>query len=581
MRPVTAAAVAGVIGLILPGSLSADAVSASAVPPVPAIDPQFIYHQLAYMVTHFKHREAGYLSGATGHVGFARYWTSEMLNLLGPFGATARRYPFKVAGWLGRPATAPAVNVEITVPGVTDPAKVVVIGCHYDGEASSTQSANDDASGCAIELGVAEAMARFWRSRGLYPARTLRFVIFDAEEQGVLGSFDYVNHEANGTVPDVVAMFNEEQNGIGYPVRFLGNLASPLMPEYVYVSPSRPNNIYRTRFPRAQARANRAFAYTLTKAVAGAFAAFRHLGYQRMTYHGNGGRQVWQPIFSPGQVGHVPVTTDKLGSSDQIPFTLAGIPDAMFLGNSSYYEGSAPAASYPFDRPQDTIGLMNTFADGGAGQSHALTMALGLPGMLTTWMLSQPDVLGQARPDGQPITAIGSIGLVVPHRPVTLSATAFVPGVPAAKLRYSWQFGDGTASTGQTVRHVYAAAGSRALRLTVSAPGHGARTIKEVISVGQPTTYGNPYTTSPNNLPRSVLEGRPPANPEVTLPAARPGLTDKVGRAAAIRRPAPAKSSSTGWIVAAIVVLVLAAVIAVVARRRLHRQAVGQNRSAR
>jgi hypothetical protein len=222
-RPVTAAAVAGLLGLTLTGSVRADAATAApradATLPVPGIDPQFIYRQLAYMATHFKHREAGYLSSATGHDGFARYWTSEMLKLLGPFGATARRYPFKIAGWLGRPATAPAVNVEITVPGVTHPAKVVVIGCHYDGEAISTQSANDDASGCAIELGVAEAMARFWRSRGLYPARTLRFVIFDAEEQGVLGSFDYVNHEANGTVPDIVAMFNEEQNGIGYPLR--------------------------------------------------------------------------------------------------------------------------------------------------------------------------------------------------------------------------------------------------------------------------------------------------------------------------------------------------------------------------
>src|SRR5258708_5444965 len=175
----------------------------------PVIDPNFIYGQLAFMATRFQQREAGYRADASGHAGFADYWTTEMLRLLSPFGATARRYPFRVPGWAGRPATAPAVNVEITVPGVRQPAQVVVIGCHYDGEASSTQSAFDDASGCAIELGVAQAMAESWRSPGLYPARTLRFVVFDAEEEGIVGSFNYVNEAANGSVPDIVAMFNE------------------------------------------------------------------------------------------------------------------------------------------------------------------------------------------------------------------------------------------------------------------------------------------------------------------------------------------------------------------------------------
>jgi len=575
------AVTACLLGLTVVGGVSPGAASASATLPVPGIAPQFIYHQLAFMATHFQRREAGYRSNAPGHDGFARYWASEMLRQLGPFGAKARRFPFKTPGWLGRPTTARAVNVEVTVPGVTQPAKVVVIGCHYDGEATSTQSANDDASGCAIELGVAEAMARFWRSHGLYPARTLRFVIFDAEEQGVLGSFDYVNHEANATVPGIVAMFNEEQNGIGYPLRFLGNLARPVMPTHIFLSPTAPNRLYRKlALQPAQAAASKAFADTMTSAVTGAFAEFRRLGYRALTYHGSDGTQVWKPIFTAAQVRHVPIASDTLGSSDQIPFTLADIPDAMFIGNWTYYERSAPAGSYPFDRPQDTIGLMNTFADGGAGQSQALTMALALPAMLTTWMLSQPDVLGQARPDARPIAAIGSIGQVLPHQPVTLTATAFVPGDPAAKLRYSWQLGDGTAATGQTVRHAYAT-GTRTLRLTVSARGHGTRTVSQVISVGQPATYVNPYVRSPNGLPRAVLEGHPPANPEVTLPMARPGLTDKVGRAASARRRAPAKSSSTGWIAPAIIVVVLAAGIAVVARRRLRLQAARRDRSAR
>src|SRR5215468_8803450 len=114
------------------------------------IDPAYIYSQLDNLVTRFQHREAGYRAGSAGHSGFARYWKREMLRLLGPFGARAESYRFPVRGWVGRPATAPAADVEVTVPGLTSPSHVVVIGCHYDGEADSTESAYDDGSGCAI-----------------------------------------------------------------------------------------------------------------------------------------------------------------------------------------------------------------------------------------------------------------------------------------------------------------------------------------------------------------------------------------------------------------------------------------------
>ena len=189
-------------------------------PAFPVVDPQYIYNQLFYMGTHFLRREAGYDNNLpptlNGHDEFAAYWTREIMHNLQGFGAQVRRDAFAVQGWVGRATTVPAVNVEVSVPGVTHPEQVVVIGCHYDGEAISTQSAFDDASGCAIELGVAKAMGEYWRTQRVYPARTLRFVIFDAEEQGLYGSFHYVNSTANGDLSNIVAMFNEEQNGIAH-----------------------------------------------------------------------------------------------------------------------------------------------------------------------------------------------------------------------------------------------------------------------------------------------------------------------------------------------------------------------------
>src|SRR5205085_6591435 len=168
----------------------------------PTVDPNYIYDQLFYMVTNFQHREAGYddnlPANVNGHDEFAAYWSQEIMGDLQGFGPQARRDEFHIKGWQGRPATVPAFNLEVSVPGVAHPEQVVVIGCHYDGEAISTQSANDDASGCAIELGVAKAMGDYWHIHHVYPARTLRFVIFDAEEQGLFGSFHYLNSTING-----------------------------------------------------------------------------------------------------------------------------------------------------------------------------------------------------------------------------------------------------------------------------------------------------------------------------------------------------------------------------------------------
>src|SRR5215813_1503325 len=322
----------------------------------PGIDPAYIYSQLDNLVTRFQHREAGCRAGSAGHSGFARYWKREMLRLLGPFGARAESYRFPVRGWVGRPATAPAADVEVTVPGLTSPSHVVVIGFHYDGEADSTESAYDDGSGCAIELGVAKSMAAFWRQHHLYPARTLRFIIFDAEEQGLLGSYHYVSEIARNDLRNISLMINEEQNGIAYPLRYLGKSTNPLMPFFAYLSPLSGNNVYPHYTTSPRQRAGLLELRSLVRsAVAASFKRYRAMGYQALTYHSPSRADGWQPVFTQGQLGNVHVLTDTLGSSDQVPFTAAGVRSTTFVGNASYYQHNPPPGSYPYDRPQDTI----------------------------------------------------------------------------------------------------------------------------------------------------------------------------------------------------------------------------------
>lgn len=546
------------LGFLLPTS---GLVLARGIADFPTVDPNYIYDQLFYMVTHYQHREAGFDNNLpvniNGHDEFAAYWTKEIVHDLQGFGPQVRRDPFPVLGWLNRPATVPAFNVEVSVPGVTHPEQIVVIGCHYDGEAISTQSANDDASGCAIELGVARAMGIYWRSHHVYPARTLRFVIFDAEEQGLYGSFHYLNSTVNGDTRNIVSMFNEEQNGIAYPLRFLGKTSNPLLPFYIEISPLTDNALYpaQSKLSQAQRENITRFRALMQHAIFAAFMQFQALGFQSLTYHDDANQDVSQPIFAPDQISNVHQEDDTTGGSDQIPFTQAGLPDATFVGNSTYYDQNPPPWSYPFDQAQDTIQLMNTFASGSSQKAQALVLALALPGMLTAWMLNQPDILGQVPADGNPIAIISDIGQTQVGQSISLDALAsFDP--QGNSLSYAWNFGDGATATSVAVNHIYSAAGTYTLTLTVSS-ATGKRRISKVIDVvTHSTNYANPYAGS---LP----DGNPPHNSAVTLPTPHNNLTNTTTTQANTTGSFP-----IGTIVFVLAAILIVSVLVVVGRRR-------------
>nr|BBH95605.1 hypothetical protein KTA_38040 [Thermogemmatispora argillosa] len=513
----------------------------------PSVDGNYIYQQLFYMATHFLRREAGYdhnlPPNINGHDEFATYWSREMLHNLAGFAHQIRRDAFAIRGWLGRPAVVPAFNVEVSIPGSVHPEQIVIIGCHYDGMAFSTQSAYDDASGCAIELGIARGLASYWREHRLYPARTLRFLLFDAEEQGLYGSFYAVNETMNSDLGNVIAMFNEEQSGIAYPVRYLGQAANPLFPLYVDLSPLTSNKLYpqQNMLTFEQRQRLQQLRNLMDQAVPAVFSELYEEGYQMLSYHGQGQQDIFEPIFTPDQQREVIREDDHLGSSDQVPFTLAGIACATLVGNASYYS-TAATPGYPFDQPEDTIQLMNTFADGSSQQSQALTLALTLPAMLTTWLLNQPAILGSAPSDGRPLAAIGDLGRALAGQPLAFEAqTAQMPGPGSSGegFRYRWDFGDGTSAQGQRVSHVYHQAGTYQLRLTVIAANGAQRLISKTLVVRrQPLTYPNPYA-------RFLTNGRPPGNPGIVLPKPNDRLSDRVTTAAQASAAAEAPAAET------------------------------------
>ena len=107
-------------------------------------------------------------------------------------------------------ATAEA-NVVATLPGTRYPGKEIIVGGHIDSRSSSNSApgADDDASGTAAVLEIARVLA----SSGYHPSATFRFVGFEAEEAGLVGSSHYAR-EAKAAGRDIALMINFDM--IGY-----------------------------------------------------------------------------------------------------------------------------------------------------------------------------------------------------------------------------------------------------------------------------------------------------------------------------------------------------------------------------
>src|SRR5437660_5818621 len=81
-------------------------------------------------------------------------------------------------------------------------------------------------------------------ARARLPGLTVEFVLFDAEEQGLIGSNAYTfNYRHGAVMPHPVYMINEEQSGIGYPIRPFGLAARSATAVYGITTGSLPPSL--------------------------------------------------------------------------------------------------------------------------------------------------------------------------------------------------------------------------------------------------------------------------------------------------------------------------------------------------
>ena len=377
MAPVHGAATAPVAGVT-----PAARVASSAAEPV--VDGAYVQAELARLVTRDQHREAGQDTGLppaiNGHDEFAADWLAALRANLAGLPLTVTRQSFPLPGFRNRPPRTPGSNLIVTLPGASRPNEWVLLVAHYDGTPVTTQSAYDDGSGCAILLGVARALAPAWRRQR--SARTIAFVLFDGEEQGLIGSLYFARHFQYGGSNRIVALYNEEQNGVGYPVRPFGDAAMAPLPEHVLVTPQHRGSRYAAPVPSRFWPELQRFTTALAGARDRAFTALRR-AFPRLAFRSGAP----QPTFSAADAGFVPIGDDDVGASDEAPFERLGLPTVTFVGNYDYYTRQRRPWSYPFDSARDTMALLEQIASGAPRPSAALAAALALPGQLTVAML--------------------------------------------------------------------------------------------------------------------------------------------------------------------------------------------------
>ena len=91
-------------------------------------------------------------------------------------------------------------NVIAEIPGSEIPEEVVVIGAHLDSWGLGT-GALDNGGNCAMLVDIARQMV----AAGIQPRRTIRFALWNGEEQGLNGSWGYVKRYRNELDKHVMA----------------------------------------------------------------------------------------------------------------------------------------------------------------------------------------------------------------------------------------------------------------------------------------------------------------------------------------------------------------------------------------
>ncbi len=99
------------------------------------------------------------------------------------------------------PGPVPVYNTVAEIKGSEHPEQVVIVSAHLDSwNGPGSQGAVDNGTGASVTLEAARILA----AAGAQPKRTIRFILWTGEEQGLLGSSSYVNRLSDEEKANIV-----------------------------------------------------------------------------------------------------------------------------------------------------------------------------------------------------------------------------------------------------------------------------------------------------------------------------------------------------------------------------------------
>lgn len=107
----------------------------------------------------------------------------------------------------------PTYNIIAKMEGSEFPDQWVIRGNHHD---AWVHGAADPISGMVVEMEEARILAEYAAETGWRPKRTIVFAAWGAEEQGLIGSVEWVEDNAGELSEKAVAYINTDGNGAGF-----------------------------------------------------------------------------------------------------------------------------------------------------------------------------------------------------------------------------------------------------------------------------------------------------------------------------------------------------------------------------
>ena len=417
---------------------------------------------------------------------YVEYFEETMRDILGEFGVTTHRYEFDNPGG-GNTLAGRAINPAAVVPGADHPEDTVIIGAHFDQTTEGPASAWDSAEGHAQVIRVAKLMADYWDATGTRPSATVKFIPWDGEESGTLGSEDYAE---NNIVPEqeekVRGYWNTDPCAGGYPAYRYGDPNDRVALGIQLARPEEiPDEYDVDRVTAFNDAAQQVVEDVFTKiddtvTVAGGTREV-FISQAEADADGPGGLQ---SDIGPGRPVALGDSRPLLFSSDWANFLGRGVPffnpGPEITGPSDEGEPNSPDGLAYLHTPNDNIVNMNRYTGPNpTGQTFSDGWIKGMEmcANMLAWGMLREDQGGAQTANTDVVAYYEALpNEAQVRRPVTFDAAgsyrysdaATRTKVDDSQLSYSWDFGDGTTATGRDVDHSYAEPGVYTSRLTVT-----------------------------------------------------------------------------------------------------------------